>query len=69
MFSKELADKILEMSNKLNSSSVHQADLGSYVVCALHEMGPCCFFQDLPNEEQAKGAIAVLDWIIKGVPD
>jgi len=59
MHSRELADKILEISEALSSNRLKGDDLR----VAILEMGPACVFDDMENEEQVKGAMKVLNWL------
>jgi hypothetical protein len=58
VYSKELSDKILEIMPKLNKEGSKER-----VLSALQCLGPSCFFQDCETEEEAKGAIRLLNWI------
>lgn len=60
MHSKNLSDKILQIQPKLK-------DPKNYVklIQGMETLGPSCFFDSLPTEEQAQGAIALLDWLEK----
>lgn len=59
MYSKELADMVLSICDKINLDP----KASEKVTEAILVMGPSAFFDTLPNEEQAKGAIEVLKWI------
>lgn len=65
MHSKELSDKIAEINHNLMNRILTEniEDIGGSVITSFKEMGPNCFFDDMENEEQAKGAIKTLDWL------
>lgn len=63
MHSKEVADKITSLNDAMSKTSGY----GDRIVDAIESMGPGCLYDDPENEEQAKGMLIVLDWILKTV--
>lgn len=53
-----LSAKIVELQRHL---TIDNTDV---LMSSLRAMGPLCLFDDCENEEQAKGAILVIDWLL-----
>lgn len=63
--SSELGAKILELGKLLNEKLADSPKATrAAIVQSLYDMGPACLFDDMENEDEAKGAMKALDWIM-----
>lgn len=55
-----VADKIIA----LNEALIDCPNSSALLMTAIGDLGPGCFFEDIESDQQADGAIKLLDWML-----